>query len=130
MRCSKCGSENVGDPKFCSKCGAKFVAIPPSVSVPGGDADLYFCHRHKQEPTRVTCGRCGRPLCPKCMVMGSAGVRCRQCAKARIRMRPRGLVHDAAGGFSNIAKSRVWYVVLWVLVLNLVSGLFGGRRHF
>jgi len=64
------------------------------------------------------------------MVIGSVGVRCKSCAKSRIAIRPKGVLHDAAGGFSNIAKSRVWYVVVWAVIINIISGLFGGRRNF
>jgi hypothetical protein len=130
MKCSKCGSENSGSPKFCSDCGAKFVPIAEPIRVPGDEKDLYYCYRHKSEPTRVTCGRCGRPLCTRCIKMSSVGPRCKQCARGKVAVRPMGVLHDAAGGLSNVTQSRAWYLVIWLVVINLLSGLFGGRRNF
>lgn len=37
------------------------------------------CYRHPNRETLVTCGRCGRPLCPDCMHHGPVGVRCTEC---------------------------------------------------
>jgi len=46
-----------------------------------------FCHYHPDRETNVTCGRCGRPLCPDCVQHGATGVRCAEC----IRPSPRAL---------------------------------------
>jgi len=37
------------------------------------------CYRHPQRVTWVSCGRCGRPLCPDCMHHGPVGIRCAEC---------------------------------------------------
>jgi hypothetical protein len=37
------------------------------------------CYRHPRTETFVSCGRCDKPICPKCMVSGPAGMRCRDC---------------------------------------------------
>ncbi len=37
------------------------------------------CYRHPARETWVSCGRCGKPLCPDCMVHGPVGIRCREC---------------------------------------------------
>jgi len=37
------------------------------------------CYRHPDRETWVTCGRCGKSLCPDCMMHGPVGVRCREC---------------------------------------------------
>ncbi len=41
------------------------------------------CYRHPKVETGVSCGRCERPICIKCMVSGPAGMRCRDCASLR-----------------------------------------------
>jgi hypothetical protein len=41
------------------------------------------CYRHKNVETAVSCGRCDRPICPKCMISGPAGMRCPECASLR-----------------------------------------------
>lgn len=48
-----------------------------------GEAGVYWCARHKSVKTRLRCGRCETPICPKCMVMGPTGARCRDCASYR-----------------------------------------------
>ena len=40
-----------------------------------------YCTRHKDTPTKLLCGRCDTPVCPKCMVHGPVGVRCPDCGK-------------------------------------------------
>jgi len=39
------------------------------------------CYRHKDRETGVSCGHCGRPLCPDCVRHGPTGVRCRDCLR-------------------------------------------------
>ena len=41
------------------------------------------CANHPQMQTVVSCGRCDKPLCPRCMIFTSVGVRCRDCAQLR-----------------------------------------------
>ncbi len=128
MRCSKCGAESKEQTKFCPECGKKFVPIEQPVAA-GAEEGLYFCFKHKKEQTRVQCGRCERPICSKCMVMGPAGVRCKSCAKNRIAIRPRGVMHDLGSGATSPGAQRVWYMVIFLFVINLITGIFGGRRH-
>ena len=37
------------------------------------------CYRHPKRETWVSCGRCGKPLCPDCMRHGPVGIRCEEC---------------------------------------------------
>jgi hypothetical protein len=39
------------------------------------------CYRHPDHITYVSCGRCDRPICPDCAMMGPVGLRCRECGK-------------------------------------------------
>lgn len=41
------------------------------------------CYRHIKEETNVSCGKCDRPICPRCMIPGPAGMRCPECASLR-----------------------------------------------
>jgi hypothetical protein len=41
------------------------------------------CARHPKVETRLACGRCETPICPKCMVMTDVGARCPDCAPSR-----------------------------------------------
>jgi hypothetical protein len=126
-RCIKCGAENSESVKFCGECGSKFIPRPAAVAVEGEDG-VYYCFRHKKEATRVTCGRCEKPICHKCLIVGPAGVRCRECAKRKTPVRLRGVVHDAGRGISglgaNLGSRPVWYLWIWMMILNFLRGLF------
>jgi hypothetical protein len=38
------------------------------------------CAAHPNVLTTLRCGKCGKPICPKCMVHTPVGARCPQCA--------------------------------------------------
>lgn len=46
-------------------------------------AEEMRCARHPKVETRLACGRCETPICPKCMVMTDVGARCPDCAPMR-----------------------------------------------
>ena len=39
------------------------------------------CAYHPEVETNLRCGKCSRPICPKCMVQTPVGARCPDCAK-------------------------------------------------
>ena len=39
------------------------------------------CATHPNVETNLRCGKCGKPICPKCMVQTPVGTRCRECAR-------------------------------------------------
>lgn len=39
------------------------------------------CAAHPNVETNLRCGKCDKPICPKCMVQTPVGARCRDCAK-------------------------------------------------
>lgn len=39
------------------------------------------CATHPEVETNLSCGKCGKPICPRCMVQTPVGARCPQCAK-------------------------------------------------
>jgi len=41
------------------------------------------CARHPRVETRLACGRCETPICPRCVVMTDVGARCPNCAPRR-----------------------------------------------
>jgi hypothetical protein len=38
------------------------------------------CLRHAKIETNLSCGKCGDPICPKCLVQTPVGARCPKCA--------------------------------------------------
>lgn len=49
-------------------------------STPSTNAGAVFCARHPDVETGLSCGRCGTPICPRCLVHTPAGARCAACA--------------------------------------------------
>lgn len=46
--------------------------------------DQLFCYGHPNEPTRLRCTRCDRPICGRCAIPASVGQHCPECvAEAR-----------------------------------------------
>jgi hypothetical protein len=45
--------------------------------------DRLFCFRHPERETWVRCGRCDRPICTKCGLMGPVGMRCKDCGRLK-----------------------------------------------
>ncbi|MFC8455091.1 rhomboid family intramembrane serine protease [Kitasatospora sp. NPDC057223] len=46
---------------------------------PGGGPALPRCYRHPDRETGIGCSRCGRAICPQCMVSASVGFHCPDC---------------------------------------------------
>jgi hypothetical protein len=131
MQCAKCASPNADNQNFCGQCGTPLPQLEATapVAVPGEEG-AYYCARHKKEVTRVRCGRCETPICTRCAVHGPAGVRCRDCSRNRVPVRPMGVLHEVGRTVSdpNTGRQAVWYMVLFTFVLSFFSGIFGGRR--
>ncbi|MDZ4277860.1 MAG: hypothetical protein U1B78_01845 [Dehalococcoidia bacterium] len=41
------------------------------------------CATHPSVETELACGKCGKPICPRCLHHTPVGARCRQCANIR-----------------------------------------------
>jgi hypothetical protein len=87
------------------------------------------CYRHKKVETNVHCGKCDKPICPKCMISGPAGMRCPDCASLRstalyqihpARLALAAVVGLAVGIFGAFACSMLNY---WVI---FAGPIFGG----
>jgi hypothetical protein len=39
------------------------------------------CAVHPDVETALRCGKCGKPICPRCLVQTPVGARCRECAR-------------------------------------------------
>ena len=80
--------------------------IPPPP--PGGD----HCYRHPSVPTGVHCTRCGRAICPDCMIAAPVGHHCPTCvAEARREYR------QGPGRRVAIANAKATSVASLLLVL-------------
>lgn len=78
------------------------------------------CAAHPDVETNLRCGKCGKPICPRCMVQTLVGARCPDCAKLyklpTYRVSPRYYLR-ASGTALGMA---VACGVVWMLVGGLV----------
>jgi hypothetical protein len=75
------------------------------------------CARHPGTETGLTCGRCGTPICPQCMVMTDVGGRCPDCAPSRklpqLEISPVILVRgSAAAAVAGLVVGALWGLLL------------------
>ena len=61
---------------------ARGVPAAVTASTPG-PTPIVHCARHPDVETGLSCGRCGTPICPRCLVYTPAGTRCPDCAMLR-----------------------------------------------
>lgn len=75
------------------------------------------CARHPGTETGLTCGRCGTPICPRCVVMTDVGGRCPECAPARklpqLEISPIMLVRGSvAAAVAGLVVGALWGMLL------------------
>ena len=86
------------------------------------------CAYHPDVETNLRCGKCDKPICPKCMVQTPVGARCRDCAGLdklptfRVSTRYYLIAAGTALGMA-IACGAAWGLIEWlvpVFSLNLL----------
>lgn len=86
-----------------------------------------FCARHPRVETRLRCGRCETPICPKCLVSTPVGARCRSCARVKrfaLAAGPADLARAAALGLAVAAVGGL--VASFIPFLGLLAVAFVG----
>jgi len=85
------------------------------------------CAAHPEVETYLRCGRCGRPICPRCLVQTPVGARCRDCARPRrlptFELGGPGYLKLLPVGLGAVLLSGLAWAV--VLPLSLRLGLLG-----
>ena len=91
------------------------------------------CATHPDIETELGCSRCGKAICPRCLVHTPVGARCRECANVRriptYNVAPdtlaRGIAGALAGGF---ALGLVWgfFNPLTYFFFGVIAGLAVG----
>ena len=83
------------------------------------------CAAHPRTETYLRCGKCEKPICPRCMIQTPVGARCRQCAGLRrlpmFDVRPLDLVK---GFLSAVAASAAGGIALLYLAAMPGVGFF------
>lgn len=83
------------------------------------------CYRHPEVETGVHCTRCGRPICPECMIPASVGHQCPDCvaeARREYRKGPGRRVASANIRRGATATSILLGLMGAVYLLEVVSG--------
>jgi hypothetical protein len=108
-----------------------------------GEPGVYFCARHKHVKTRLRCGRCETPICPKCTTYGPTGARCKTCVSNRTshmcQVAPRQFLAAFGVAFASSALAALlasfipFFVMLYALVAGTLIGkaivrVVGGKR--
>ncbi len=104
------------------KCGTDLTEQIAQVTAP---VETLYCYKHPKVDTVLRCGRCERPICTKCTILGPAGPRCRECAKTNIEFRPAALGLGIKRFFGGIFRTSPW--TIWILIV-LAGTVFGGVR--
>jgi membrane associated rhomboid family serine protease len=82
------------------------------------------CYRHPAIQTMVHCTRCGRPICPDCMIKASVGHHCPKCvAEARAEYRRGPGRRIAIADVKGTSATRVLLtIIVAVYVLEVING--------
>ncbi len=81
------------------------------------------CAAHPDVETNLRCGKCGRPICPKCLVQTPVGARCSDCARLRrlptfeVSFRQYLIASGVGLGVAAVAG------IAWAMLFNLLSYL-------
>ena len=75
------------------------------------------CAAHPSVETELACGKCGKPICPRCLYHTPVGARCRECANIRrlpiYDVSPAYLLRGAGAALgSGVALGFLWGVLL------------------
>jgi hypothetical protein len=87
--------------------------------------EILRCATHPDVETNLRCGKCGKLICPKCLVQTPVGARCRDCAKLyklpTYRISPAHYLRAAGAALGTaIVIGAVWGIIQ----SYLRSGLF------
>ncbi len=78
------------------------------------------CATHPDVETNLRCGKCGKPICPRCLVQTPVGARCSECARPTkvptfSVSTPYYLRAIGAGLGMAIVCGIVWGVIDWII---------------
>jgi hypothetical protein len=115
----------------------------PSIADASTAGETLHCYRHPDRETWVRCGRCDRPICPKCAMQGPVGLRCRDCGRPAfdpltsftpVQLVVGLVVSVGAGIVTGYLASRIGFfsvIVAWFaggIIADIVSRLTGYKH--
>lgn len=90
------------------------------------------CATHPDVETGLTCSKCGKPICPECMVQTPVGARCPQCARLKklptfVLGRRDYVMAIVVGLCAGIAGGILWYFIpLFIPFVGIFNLLIAG----
>ena len=81
------------------------------------------CYRHPSRETRVSCSRCGNPICPECMTPSPVGMRCPECAGDTVKVR------TVRSPSTDLPRVTVGLIALNVLIYLAEGNLAGSSAN-
>ena len=86
------------------------------------------CANHPDVETGLTCNKCGKPICPKCMVQTPVGARCGQCAKLKklptFQLSRADFVKSILAGLGTaLIGGIIWYLVSHFVFQGLILNI-------
>lgn len=86
------------------------------------------CATHPDVETNLRCGKCGKPICPRCLIQTPVGARCPDCAKLyklpTFRVTPKYYLRAAGTALGMaIACGLVWGTILSLLRIGYLNFL-------
>lgn len=124
MICPRCSRENEDGNRFCGRCGLDFSDVSPSPLAAEGETQ--YCYRHKRETTNLSCGRCGKPICYKCAMIGPAGPRCPDCGRQKLPLQPRAVAATGKLALMRVFRSGPYTLYIYLLILMMIGGAIRG----
>lgn len=103
------------------------MAQPPfQPSHPTAPGPAPQCYRHPGRVTYINCQRCGRPICPECMIPASVGFQCPECVAEGARTTRQNQGPYGGTRSKNPAQTSIVLIGINVAVWLLLT-LTGGR---
>ncbi len=97
-------------------------AGPPVSQQPSNDsptAQPTECYAHPGRSAGSVCRRCGRPICPDCMVEAPVGWQCRKCVKSDSRSAPVQRWRPRPATSGQLGNTRVTPLVIALIAVNV-----------
>ena len=93
----------------------------PSSGPPEVRDEVEYCYRHPNEITRIHCTRCGRPICPECMIPAPVGHHCPECvaeAKRAFRAGPAQRARQLTGSMTRLMLGAIVAVYVVEVIVS------------
>jgi len=83
------------------------------------------CYNHPDRATGASCTRCGKPICPDCMIQAPVGHHCPDCVREANKGRPAAVQWRPGGGGT---MSRLTPIVKWLIGINVAIFVLSNAR--